>query len=665
MRHNFRLLRSLAWTVLGSALIGCSTGTDSVQVAEVTVNSPTAPLYVGGDLQLSARALDSEGNEITSPTFTWKSDNEAVATVSASGLAHGVSVGSTTFRATLGAQTGTLALAAVQAPVVSVTIEPASPSVQTGASLQLMATLQDALGSRVDRPVTWSSQAEGVATISASGVVMGVGRGTTLITVKSEGAQGQTTLTVSPPPFAERLPDGRVRIHPSVVAGLAEPLWLAWMGNEFLARQEQEAPYRGVAPNPVNRLTRITSGDRAGWYESAVPVAGTCFTAVQFNGTTRRWANLEPWTGVSGIYSYQGHSVMKVPDDGHESERLDAMIRVSTGSDLHRYVFLSNAVLPTADLAAPWRLVGSSNDWTYGSGRTEVGGPAGGFSFDASGLRRYANVRARSTAGTDVWGLFNVLADGSIDLSSAGCSAGAGGYHHPNLHTDGTSTGIWFEPPEMPRDTPYLFVNGLEGRVGWPNPNQPPNTRIVGTFRAATPWLTMVHDMRTTDSSWVDIDYLRLYAVVNGQNILVEENAYEDGRRGGTLATRSSWFGSTWDVLVERSSIRSGVLHLPLSTEPLRAWHVWVEDSWPTSAGPNWRHLLPDNTQKVWVTARVRIRGPAALQLGWDYYRSTDDKGCDVDKDGAQDNGWCEAGKTDWIFETFDNDGWQIITLGR
>jgi hypothetical protein len=326
---------------------------------------------------------------------------------------------------------------------------------------------------------------------------------------------------------------------------------------------------------------------------------------------------------------------------------------------------LSNALLPTESLSTPWKLVGNTNGWSYATGRPVSGAGPVGFSFDASGYRRYANVRATSTAGREVWGLFNMLADRSIDLTNAGCTSPGAGYRHPNLHTDGTSTGIWFEPPEMPERLPHLFVDQREGVVGWPNPSQPPNSRTTGPYRAATPWLTMVDDMRAPEPSSVEVDYLRLWAVVGGRDVQVAENGYGDGRFGGTLASRDRWFATRWDGIKQLATVSGGVLRLPLSNASDKAWHVWLVDSWPTEAGPHWRHLLPENTERVWVEARVRIRGPAALQLGWDYYRTTNDVGCDVDMDGVQEDGWCEAGKTHWIFESFDGEGWQVVTLGK
>ncbi|HEY7771158.1 Ig-like domain-containing protein [Longimicrobium sp.] len=580
----------------------------------------------------------------------------------------GVTPGQASIRAETGGKAGEFLITVNRVPVGFVTISPGSASLQAGATFQFSATVKNSAGAVLtDRFVTWTSTNTSVATVNGSGLVTASGIGSATIIAASEGVQGQATVQVTPPPFARALPDGRARIHPSVIQGsgfdASKTLWVAWAGNQYLQRFENEAAYQPVQPNPVYRLQLVTSGDEAGWYETALPVVGTCFTVVQFAGNARRWANLVSWNGVAGIHQLGSQHAMKLPDDGQAAARLNRLIQVDTAGG-RRHAFVAHALLPTEQLANPWRMVGSSNDWAYPTGRPVTGAGAAGFTFDVSGLRRFANVTASSTAGTSVWGLFGHLGDGSIDLSNAGCMAPNNtGFRDSDIRVDGGSAGIWLEPAEMPARLPHLFVNGLEGQVGWPNPNAPP-AHARGTFTAATPWLTIVDDMRAPEPSWVEIDYLRLWAVVGGRSELVQENSYSDGRLGGTLASRDKWFEFRWDELQQRATVANGIVRLPLSTVSDKAWHVWIEDTWTDPSGTHFRRLLPPNTERVWVETRIRLRGAAALQIGWDYYRHTKDKNCDIDLDGDYEDGWCEAGKSEWIFESFDNDGWQVIRLG-
>ena len=69
-------------------------------VATVTVSPASVSLNQGATSQLTATARDSAGNVMTGQTFTWSSSNNAVATVSASGLVTAVAAGSATVSAT-------------------------------------------------------------------------------------------------------------------------------------------------------------------------------------------------------------------------------------------------------------------------------------------------------------------------------------------------------------------------------------------------------------------------------------------------------------------------------------------------------------------------------------------------------------------------------------
>src|SRR5205814_8261687 len=85
------------------------------------------------------------------------------------------------------------------APVASVTVSPAAPSVSVGATVQLTATLKDASGNVLTgRSVTWVSSTLGMATVSTGGFVTGVAAGPVTITATSDGQSGRATVTVNP-----------------------------------------------------------------------------------------------------------------------------------------------------------------------------------------------------------------------------------------------------------------------------------------------------------------------------------------------------------------------------------------------------------------------------------------------------------------------------------
>src|SRR5207249_7322621 len=89
------------------------------------------------------------------------------------------------------------------APVASVTVSPASISVQEGSTTQLTATPKDAGGTALlGRVVTWSSDNTAAATVNGSGLVSGVAAGTATITATCEGKTGTSAITVSIVPAA-------------------------------------------------------------------------------------------------------------------------------------------------------------------------------------------------------------------------------------------------------------------------------------------------------------------------------------------------------------------------------------------------------------------------------------------------------------------------------
>src|SRR5438128_1039458 len=88
-------------------------------------------------------------------------------------------------------------------PVASVSVSPVASGVTVGQTAQLSATTRDSAGNVLTgRTVTWASSNSGVATVSGTGLVMGVTAGSATITAISEGQSGQASLSVSNVPVA-------------------------------------------------------------------------------------------------------------------------------------------------------------------------------------------------------------------------------------------------------------------------------------------------------------------------------------------------------------------------------------------------------------------------------------------------------------------------------
>ena len=182
------------------AISGAATATISVQVAgvrSVSVSPATTAIRVGDTQAFTAVVAADAG---VSTAITWTSVNPAVASISATGMVTGVSVGSTIVRATSVADptfntTATVAVSAQRAVIVT----PSAASIVAGQALPLAAAVQIDAG--LSTAVSWRTSAAAVATVSATGVVTGVANGSAVITAVSVGdtlVRGSTAITVLP-----------------------------------------------------------------------------------------------------------------------------------------------------------------------------------------------------------------------------------------------------------------------------------------------------------------------------------------------------------------------------------------------------------------------------------------------------------------------------------
>lgn len=83
-------------------------------------------------------------------------------------------------------------------PASAIAITPDSATVETGDTVRLGVTVTDSAGRPLTRPVTWSSSADSIATVSRSGVVVAYLPGTVTITATADGLSARVTLHIAP-----------------------------------------------------------------------------------------------------------------------------------------------------------------------------------------------------------------------------------------------------------------------------------------------------------------------------------------------------------------------------------------------------------------------------------------------------------------------------------
>lgn len=161
-------------------------------VTGVTLSKTDLSLAVGGYETLTA-TVAPEGATTTS--LTWTSDDPSVATV-AEGMVRGVKAGSTVIRVTTTDQGKTATCTVTVGSTVSgVALDKTTLSLVEGDSDSLVATV--APDDASNKAVTWSSDAESVATVDAEGKVSAVKAGTATITVTTADQAKTATCAVT------------------------------------------------------------------------------------------------------------------------------------------------------------------------------------------------------------------------------------------------------------------------------------------------------------------------------------------------------------------------------------------------------------------------------------------------------------------------------------
>ena len=172
-------------------------------VGSVTIVPNGATIDSGKTVTLTATVRDSAGNALSGRAVSWSNNGSSVATVSQSGVVTGVALGSAPITARSDTASASVIVTVRRVPVASVIVVPSSATIQVAATVTLTDTTKDASGNVLaNRPVTWSSSAPTIASVSASGTVTGQAAGSATITGTSEGRTGTATITVIPIPVA-------------------------------------------------------------------------------------------------------------------------------------------------------------------------------------------------------------------------------------------------------------------------------------------------------------------------------------------------------------------------------------------------------------------------------------------------------------------------------
>jgi uncharacterized protein YjdB len=166
----------------------------TVSVSSLTIST------IGGAEAVSATARDAKGNVVTSATYTWSSDNTAIATVTGSGSNATITAratGSTIIHASSGGFSADVAVQVLG--VRAIQVNPTSATIRVGDKQSFSATFDSDPG--VPKTVTWTTDNPAIASVNSLGEVTGVAVGSALVratSVADPRVSATATITVSP-----------------------------------------------------------------------------------------------------------------------------------------------------------------------------------------------------------------------------------------------------------------------------------------------------------------------------------------------------------------------------------------------------------------------------------------------------------------------------------
>jgi hypothetical protein len=193
---SYRTVAFVAALVWG--FTGCgddSLGPDGI-VATVAVDPRLDTLQLGEAVRLGAVAVGKDGSVLPGRGIVWRTSDDGVATVDASGRVVGVAAGTVTITAVVEGKQGAAGIEVIGRPA-SVTVIPAFPSLPLGTTAAWRAEVRDPANHLLPEAVVlWRSLTPSVATVDELGQVTSIAPGTARIEARLDGITGSASANV-------------------------------------------------------------------------------------------------------------------------------------------------------------------------------------------------------------------------------------------------------------------------------------------------------------------------------------------------------------------------------------------------------------------------------------------------------------------------------------
>ncbi|MEQ9439092.1 MAG: Ig-like domain-containing protein [Cyclobacteriaceae bacterium] len=187
--------------VIGFQLLTGCIGTDVVDDLAngsftVAIQPPArTSLLVGETVMLTAERRTMSGEVISTESFLWISSNPEVADVNAAGMVQAVATGQTQITVASGDAVSEPVLMTVvedENQIARISLSADRMSLAIGDKLQIMASATNVAGEDLMvEEYIWESSDEAIATVTASGLVTAVGRGSAEIVASAGGVESE------------------------------------------------------------------------------------------------------------------------------------------------------------------------------------------------------------------------------------------------------------------------------------------------------------------------------------------------------------------------------------------------------------------------------------------------------------------------------------------
>ena len=194
---------------VGTARVIASVGSLADTTVVTVTNNPALIDLIDTDLSLvhvdqavspAVTIRNARGDALPRTSVTWRSDDQAIATVSATGVITARQVGATTVRATSGSVGDSIRVTVTNNPASIVVSSERDTVTAVGRTITYSAEVRNA-GNAVmlAYPVTWRSTNTSIATVSSAGVATAVATGTTMIIATAGAVEDTVTLVIRNP----------------------------------------------------------------------------------------------------------------------------------------------------------------------------------------------------------------------------------------------------------------------------------------------------------------------------------------------------------------------------------------------------------------------------------------------------------------------------------